>query len=887
MITFITNDRERHQFKGRIINEEEGKEEVEAFIEHSLEVKQWVAKDWEATGLDAYKLKPLLLGLGNKEVQYCIDVITVDISGWKILDEARYLGHNLKYDTKLEIVHYPFRHRNIYDTQIAEQKIYQGCQVNPWFKFNLAAVTTRHLKKTRIFGKDIRDEFIGADVKTFQFKQKHIEYLAEDLSDLHDIMDNQVKSIVEYNLGTWLKKYEFPLVYHLAQCELNGFEFDKVNWQKNVDESIIERHKFAVELDKEIQVLKGLSKNPNRLRLSGGKFTKPRNLQEGKQIQLGLFGEIESKFDFYNTKKGKPSNIKLDKKKKSVKIEYNPKNINYGSGDVILFILGCLGFPAPLQGEAGRKHGYLIPALSDKTQRHNKNAGYDSEGNLHYFSTGKKEGYTTGKNYFTKYLVDMPETRLRKFIMLLMQWREADHEINSFGENFFDKINPVTGRLHTEFRQAMAVNARFQSGDSNNQPDKYNCQNIPRKSKFRHCFYGAKIINREGNIEQPSVVTSDLSGAEVGILCDQSQDDVLYEWAIVQDDTHSPMVQNVWRNIFLYRAGIEAKNWFNPVGYTKLYNNKAVIDSIANNPNEAVIALYEKATNFIVSKKVNAPYRQAGKNGTFGGLYGMKPAKAAETFNGTDSELMKVNPNYTPVNVTKEEGQVILFAQKTAIPKAYAYVESNVEKAFRQGYLQYDFRSNSRIWFPAVLKVFKEASEEHEQNFGISDPDILYMGKGKYRVPQTGLEYFISDLEAKDVEGQARNVPISGTQADCIKEAIVDICNYIEANNLKDYKWLKQVHDELVFSMPKDTDGKSDMWLKYKVTHNFVFDKPVDDDDFKYPIEQKHYTQDNKLESVDVCFPVYVKLAMIEAANRHMKKVKMGAEYTVLDSWTK
>jgi DNA polymerase I-like protein with 3'-5' exonuclease and polymerase domains len=850
MIVLITNNPIRHEFEGITYFEVKGRLIVESFLKECKAKNKWVAKDYEASGLDAYLLKPLLLGLGNKDVQYCIDLCTIDISKWDIPADVKYIGHNLKYDIKLEMVHFNFHHRNIYDTMIAENKIYQGCQTNPNFKFNLEAVTFRHLNKGRMHGKDTRKDFIGGNPKTFVFKQEHIEYLAEDLIDLEAIKDSQMKNLIEYQLLEWMINVEFPLVYHLAKCELNGFNFDTEKWQENVDESVKKRHELACQLDEEIRYLRNNTPKCAQERLHGGEYDRKRNFQP-RQIFTGLFGEM-SKFEFYNVQsKGKAKNVKVDKKKKRVKQANSPFNINWGSDQQILYIFGCLGQPAPLQGNVGQKYGYLIPHLHETQKKVLDYSGYklDKPNKKCLFTSGAGEGYTTGKNALTKYLIDKPKTPMRHFIMLLKQWREVNHEINSFGENFFDKLNTVTGRLHTEFRQANAVNSRFQSGGGYLQPDKYNAQNIPRKKKFRHCFKGELIDGQE-----PSIVTCDLSGAEVAILCDKSNDKNLYEWAIKQDDTHSPMVQNVWRNIFLFRAGKLAKAWFTPQGYKTLKDKPEVIALLEKSEDNKVKHWLNLSKTFTVSKKENKAYRQAGKNGTFGGLYGMKAAKAAETFNGTDSELMKLDSNYTPVNVNKEEGVIILMAQKAVIPDAYAYVESNVTLAFGQGYIQYDDRSKSRIWFPEVLKLFKEIEEEHDFEYGIKTPTIAYLGDGKYIALETSKEYKLEYRFMKDVDGQSRNVPISGTQSDCIKEAIVAICNYIEDNNLQGVKWLSQVHDELVFSMPKALDGQS----------------------------EEYHNSEEKFN-----FPEFVKDAMTRAASKHMNFVKMGAEYDVLNSWTK
>ena len=868
-IIFITNDPDRHDFYGSCVHGDIGKGLIKDFLYDSKTIKRWVAKDYEASGLDAYTLKPLLLGLGNKNIQYCVDLCTVDISDWDLDDEVKYIGQNLKYDIKLELVHFGWKHRNLYDTMIAEQKIYQGCQTNPLFKYNLEAVTFRQLRKERRHGKVVRNDFIGGNPKTFVFKHKHIEYLAEDLIDLEDIKESQMKKLKQYDLLPWMINVEFPLVYHLARCELNGFDFDTVQWQKNVDESFIKRHDIACELDTEMRRLRDISKSPYVERLRGGVYNKKRNFQP-RQLTEGLFGTM-SKFDFHNVKhnKGKPKNVKVNKKKKQVKIANTPFNVNWGSDLQILYILACLRIPAPLQGSVGRKFGYLVPSIEPKKRKIIQDEGYKPRNpdKIFRFIKAKGEGYTTGKDALTKYLVDYPNTPIRRLIMLIKQWRECNHEINSFGEKFFSKINPVTGRLHTIYRQANANNARFQSGGGNLQPDKFQSQNIPRKLKFRHCFKGAPD---ESGV-WPEFTTCDLGGAEVCIVCDKSGDKNLKVWAIDQDDTHSPMVQNSWRHIFRFRAGKIAKAWKNPKEYEEQRGSNPIL---VNHPNSLVQKWFKLSTTFIVSKTVNAAYRQAGKNGTFGGLYGMEPAKAAETFNGTDSELMKLDPNYEPVCVTKEEGIIILMAQKSVIPDAYKYIESNVSKAFSQGYIMYDDRSKSRIWFPAVLALHKVIRQEHLEFYGIRHPEIMYIGDGRYKVFATQCQYRLDRRDAKDIDGKARNIPISGTQADCVKEAIVDICSYIEDNDLP-AKFLIQVHDELGFTSPK---GMAHV--------TFTFDKPVEENSLKFDYEIET-TENCKVRSVKVPFSQFIRLSMIEAANRHMKTIKMDASFDVMDSWTK
>jgi hypothetical protein len=513
-----------------------------------------------------------------------------------------------------------------------------------------------------------------------------------------------------------------------------------------------------------------------------------------------------------------------------VKETTNNNLINWASSDTILTILAAFKLPAPLQGEAYKKYKYLVPIIIDG--KLDKTCGIGKNNEVIHLENANRvnEGWTVGNVAWRRYLIDWQHTPFKKMIQLLGKFSKINTQLTNFGENYIEKVNPKTNRIHTIYRQMNTVNGRLQSGGGNKSPEmrmRYNSQNIPRDSKFRHCFHAGK-----NNL----VATCDLSGAEVTFMCDKANDERLYQWAVVNDDSHSPMVQNVWRHIFLYRAGVHGKLWKNFQQFKHRHKKPSNIKLLKDSNDEIVRHWFNKYETFIVSKKVNKPYRQAGKNGTFGGVYGMGPKKAQETFNGTDAELAKVSDDYETSDITFEEGKLIIYAQRQAIPKTYKMVENNVRKGMSNGYLVLNERSNSRIWLPEVIRLKKFISES------CGSAEVKY-NRGKYIVNSTGDEYEIDFKYKLDYEGQLRNVPISGSQADCLKEAMVEIDTWIRANNLDNKcKLLGQVHDELIYSFPKD---------------------------------------------LDIDFPTFVKETMIDCANRYLTKFKMKADVEVKSSWTK
>jgi len=94
----------------------------------------------------------------------------------------------------------------------------------------------------------------------------------------------------------------------------------------------------------------------------------------------------------------------------------------------------------------------------------------------------------------------------------ILEYRKYSKLISTYAETLIEKINKVTGRLHTEFKQMVAT-GRMSSSNPN-------LQNIPKKQKYRSCF-----IAPSGR----RLITADMSGAELRILGNLSQDPIFIE----------------------------------------------------------------------------------------------------------------------------------------------------------------------------------------------------------------------------------------------------------------------------------------------------------------------------------------------------------------------
>ncbi len=208
-----------------------------------------------------------------------------------------------------------------------------------------------------------------------------------------------------------------------------------------------------------------------------------------------------------------------------------------------------------------------------------------------------------------------------------------------------------------------------------------------------------------------------------------------------------------------------------------------------------------------ISKKENKYVRTEYKNVTFADIYGCHDKKRAKM-----------------LNISVEEAKIAGKTQKGMIPKTYQMVERNAKFALMNGYLILNTRTNSRIWYPDVLNANKNKSD---------------------------LEF----MQQVDIESSARNAPISGTQADMVKEMIVEINKEIRRQKL-DAAFLIQVHDELVYKSNKN-------------------------------IKLVEFINDKTKQIELVSFGEFISKWMIQVANRYLSFIGMNVSHEVGNSWIK
>lgn len=94
-------------------------------------------------------------------------------------------------------------------------------------------------------------------------------------------------------------------------------------------------------------------------------------------------------------------------------------------------------------------------------------------------------------------------------IATLLEYRTVQKALTSYGTNMIDMINPVTKRLHADFRQIGAPTGRFACTNPN-------IQQVPHAVEYRRCF--------SGHPDGRKLIIADYSQIELRILAEFSGD---------------------------------------------------------------------------------------------------------------------------------------------------------------------------------------------------------------------------------------------------------------------------------------------------------------------------------------------------------------------------
>ena len=120
--------------------------------------------------------------------------------------------------------------------------------------------------------------------------------------------------------------------------------------------------------------------------------------------------------------------------------------------------------------------------------------------------------------------------------------------------------------------------------------------------------------------------------------------------------------------------------------------------------------------------------------------------------------------------------------------------------------------------FPGILRYINETKQFAKEHGYVK----TLMGRRRY-IPQINASNWNTRSFA---ERTAINMPIQGTAADIIKQAMIDIQGYLEENQLGT-RMLLQVHDELIFEVPEEETDQVPAKLRELMETAYEIDCPL------------------------------------------------------------
>lgn len=650
----------------------------ETLCEDILLGMNFMGYDKEATSLNTLLARQLLDSWGNQHVQVVVDKTTIPNFGQRVADKFVLHGFNIKYDYTLAKFN-GLNIKRVKDAMLTEQRLGLGSGRSN----TLLATYERRLNKTFPTQKKIRNDFINWP-KGQLFEEHHVVYSAYDVQVMPEIIEIQ-KSLVSNAGMDFLLDIENRLIPILGDMEIEGFQLDDKSWLTLVEENTRKKGQSELRLDAILEQMKPVYPVLN-------KYTFKRTFAE----QGSLFGDIK---------------------------DAGVKTFNYSSPNELLKLFQVAGLP--------------IPMISKKDFKLKKKVLKPS----------------TSGDALKEYLIKYPNTPFRVFIDEMIVYKELEKKLNSFGRRFLvSEIrtksamklgykNPITGKVHTTYRQCMTATGRLASGDEEH--GFYNSQQLPKNNKYRNCFTLSKKELEEGW----KICTLDLSGAEVIIAASLSGEMKVLQMKDIHSELATPAYRNVLNHIKTKYNGEELiKQTILLLSNTKFTCTREEAKLAIDSPNTYTI---DKTDSF------KAEIRDDFKRVVYGLFYG-----------GTASRISEV------LNIPLEWGEIIERSLKTELPILFKYLEDNAHKAKTEGFVKFNNRTNSRH----IFKSYLEAAQYSRR---------------------------LTKLESSQIERNSKNYPVQGSQADMMKESMVNLMDWVNANSIK-LKLKLQVHDEIVFAFLGD-----------------------------------------------------------------------------------
>lgn len=416
-------------------------------VEDSLNIiSSWkvIQFDTETKGRDPHIGTLLTTQFGDKDrtTQIVVDCTTINPKLYKeVLEKGYLIGQNLKFDLQW-LYNYKIIPLHVYDTMIAEQVLYLGYP--PIGKPGGISYALNHIAERRL-GVNI-DKTVRGQIIWRGLDEEVIKYAANDVVYLCDIAKKQIEE-ARFNSMEKAIKLECDFVPAIAYLEWCGIKLDIDKWKKKMqrdkqvrEEKLEALNKFVVQYYKDhkgqdntiviTHQVDGVQDNINFDSFKSKACSNVYRNKEGINVQDYII-------PFYSTSR-------TGKSLPFVKVDYqgdlfsgfNTETqciINWGSSDQTIYWFKILGFD---------------------TKTEDKKTGVEKDSVLEKL-LAKQKGVND------------------EFLKIYFDFTAAEKLCTTYGQNYINAINPITGRIHTQFKQLGASSGRMSCGSKQKNEDLY------------------------------------------------------------------------------------------------------------------------------------------------------------------------------------------------------------------------------------------------------------------------------------------------------------------------------------------------------------------------------------------------------------------------------
>lgn len=431
-------------------------QEIGIDIETSYLYKKntYANEDIYKPGLDPYLSRAVMLQLGDLENRFVIDTRSINISKlFSLFDDKEriWVGHNLRFEAKHLKYNYGINFHRIWDTMLVEQNLTNGLawskKKNPdGYRYSLEALAIRYLGIKSVADIDLFNQEDEEDVDTVYIdKSTRLGFLT---------IGEKTFTISQIKYGA--EDIEYPLrIKQIQERGKNGYN-----------------PQFLHKLENDFCLVLA------DIELRGLGFTQEQWLKvyEEKKKQ---YKERLEKLNNYIIRHHPKFCTQAD-------LFGNPLscNINWGSPDQVVKFFKYLNC-CPKE-------------KSKQTKRMEWTVGAKALTKL--LSPKYKELYQNDK--------DTEFNTTEDIILNYLNLKVSEQAITTFGEDWLKYVHPITGRVHTSYKQILNT-GRISS-------TKPNVQNIPSDEEYRKAFVatpGYKVLNCD-YASQESRILAEVSGDE-------------------------------------------------------------------------------------------------------------------------------------------------------------------------------------------------------------------------------------------------------------------------------------------------------------------------------------------------------------------------------------